>query len=321
MPRVFQLNPVDGTRIGGSAFTDLPLGAGDSWVGNQAFADGVLFRHTASAYASDNVATRGIQADLNGQIWFLDPNDISSTKWVGIDASAVAGQSQPVYYPPAAGGFGVPSSTGCNVYAFGSGTFYEESTRVNGPATGIEPGFVPSLYFAGKDKGAVDPRIGSSAVLRIKINEILRPGTAADILAYGPRLSPKSQMTGAPLLLIDPKGIQPNVGIFVIYDPSVGCNGASYAVTVRWKTAACDAPLTVKEGTSSAVSTTPGGAVVKTVFAGFGAASGLTSVGDQVFTGIAGLGAGGQAGLYGIEESAAFGTGTTFRPIWWKELK
>ena len=126
-------------------------------------------------------------------------------------------------------------------------------------------------------------------------------------------------MTAAPLLLIDPKGTQPNVGIFVIYDPTVGCNGASYAVTVQWKTNGCTPPLTVGEGTTGA-SGTAGDAVVKTQFAGFGVASGLTSVGKNVFTGIAGLG-GGQADLHGLEQSTNFGLPTSFRPLWWKELK
>lgn len=316
VPRVFQLDPVDGTQIGVSAYKDLALdGSNVPWVGNQAFADSVLFRHLASGYASDNIATRGVQADLNGRVWFVNPTNINAAPLMGIDASAVAGQSQPIYYPPAAGGFGMPPTSGCNVYAFGSGTFYEESTRVNGPGTGTAGNFIPSLYFAATEKSNPNTDVPTiSDVLRIPINTILRPESTTETL------SPLSQMTGAPLLLIDPKGFQPSVGIFVIYDPTVGCNGASYAVTVRWKTSGCDAPLTVKEGTTN-TTTDAGGAVVKTVFAGYGAASGLTSVGDQVFSGIAGLGAGGQADLAGIKESSAFGSGAAFRPVWWKELK
>lgn len=317
VPRVFQLNPVDGSPVGTTVtYRDLALdGSRTPWVGNQAFADGVFFEIYSSTYASDNIATRGLQADLNGRIWFTDPNDISSpAPMIGIDASAVAGQSQPIYYPPAAGGLGYPAeSAGCNVYSFGSGTFYEESTRVNGPATGTAAGFVPSLYFAANDKSKAGSKILDSKVLRIPINEILRPESTET-------LDRRSQMTGAPLLLIDPKGIQPNVAIFVVYDPTVGCNGASYTVRVRWSADSCTAPLTVSEGTSGATGK-PGGAIVETAFAGAGAASGFTSVGDQVFSGIAGLGVGGQADLAAVAQPSALGTGATFRPVWWKELK
>lgn len=322
VPRVFQLNPVDGSQIG-SAASALLSAESDAWVGNQTFADGVRIQHDSSAFASDNIADRGLQADLNGRIWFLDPSSLTggSAPMVGIDASAVAGQSQPLYYPPAAGGLGLPPTAGCNLYSFGSGTFYERSSRVNGPDTGTT-GFIPSLYFAGNDKAKFDRVIDPDTILQIPIKDILRPessATSTDIATYGTTLSPRSQLTAAPLLLIDPKGAQQNVGIFVIYDPTVGCNGASYAVTVRWKLTGCTPPLTVGEGTSSATGDTSA-AIVGAKFAGFGVASGLTSVGRNVFTGIAGLGDG-QAGLFGLDETSAIGGASTFRPIWWKELK
>ena len=336
-PQVFQLNPVDGSQIGTAASATLDVDATyPPWVGSQAFADGVRFQHLASAFASDNIVTRGLQADLNGRIWFLDPNDISSTgankPMIGIDASAVAKQSQPLYYPPAAGGAGIPATAGCNLYSFGSGTFYEESERVNGPNTGAggTTGFVPSLYFAANDKARYDVAIDPDKILKVEIKTINRPERcpagsttctpSTDVTDFGATLSRFSQMTGAPLLLIDPKGLQPNVGIFVIYDPTVGCYGASYAVTVKWKPNGCDAPLTVASGTTLANGAS-GGVVVEAKFAGEGAASGLTAVGDLVFTGIAGLGGAGQADLYGITEPSAFGLGQRFRPIWWKELK
>ncbi len=337
-PRVFQLNPVDGSSLGSAASALLTAESG-AWVGNQAFADAVRFKHDASAFASDNIATRGLQADLNGRIWFLDPNDIAGTNapFVGIDASAVAGRdgtpnSQPLYYPPAAGGQGLPPTAGCNVYSFGSGTFYERSTRVNGPETG-STGFVPSLYFAANEKARYDVAIDPADVLRIPIKDILRPescsaesfakgncsAVSTDVAFYGATLSRFTQMTAAPLLLIDPKGTQPNVGIFVLYDPTVGCNGASYAIRVYWKTDGCSPPLTVGAGTTGATGTAED-AVVKADFAGFGVASGLTTVGKNVFTGIAGLG-GDQAGLRGLDEEVNFGLPNSFRPLWWKELK
>jgi hypothetical protein len=302
----------------------------------------VRFQLLASAFASDNIATRGVQADLNGRLWFTDPNglepnasgtpDAGTRKiFIGIDASAVAGQSQPIYYPPAAGGAGLPATAGCNLYAFGSGTFYEESERIN-PLTPGGTAFVPSLYFAANDKTKDEEKIDSTKVLRIPIMNINRPERCDaesvtpctltnDVRDFGATLSPLSQMTGAPLLLIDQTGLGQNVGIFVIYDPTVGCYGASYAVTVRWQTDSCEAPLIVREGTSNAIPSETTGAIVVAKYAGEGAASGLTAVGRLVFTGIAGLGIDGKADLYGISETSAFGKPTKFRPVWWKELK
>lgn len=318
-PRVFELDPTDGSVVGSTpAFKELELDAtaahNPPWVGSQAFADGVLFRIASSRYEDDNVATRGLQADLNGRIWFADPNGLGSGVKIGIDASAVAGQSQPIYYPPAAGGYGDPASVGCNVYSFGSGTFYEVSKRVNGPYTGSPGYFIPSLYLAAASKANWDLQIPSDKVLRIKINEILRPGSTTQTL------SPLSQMTAAPYLLIDPSGIKPSQAVFVVYDPTVGCNGASYAVSVAWQAPSCDPVLSVSEGTTSTTSD-PSGAKVTTKELAKGVASGLTTVGDKVFTGIPGIGVGEQATLQIVPATSVFGTGSTFRPIWWKELK
>lgn len=328
-PHLFLIDPVDGSPVGAAPSVDVDLATG-AWVGNQTFADGVRIDHKASGFASDNIATRAIQADLNGRIWFFNTDGLSAagpdSPIVGIDASAVGGtgaQSQPIYYPPAAGGLGPVGNvaTGCNLYTFGSGTFYEKSTRVNGPETG-STGFQPSLYFAANEKTRSTETIDPDKILQIPIKLINRPErstTSTDRTDYGATLSRFSQLVAAPFLLIDPKGITDNVGIFVIYDPTVGCNGASYAVTVRWKLDDCAPPLTVSSGTSHGTGAA-GGAVVEAFFAGEGAASGLTAVGERVFTGIAGLGSG-QADLFGISESAAIGPGVNFRPIWWKELK
>ena len=214
-----------GRRIGdrdGAFRLDLVLDSTYTpWVGNQAFADGVRFQHLASGFASDNIATRGVQADLNGRIWFTDPNDISGSNPGGIDASAVAGQSQPIYYPPAAGGFGLPPTAGCNVYAFGSGTFYERERsgqRTEAGAGGhgrLRP--EPLLRSQRQGHGSTSRSIPTRSSGSRSTPSCVRrdaPEIKGECLAlrrtigdYGATLSPLSQMTGAPLLLIDPKGI------------------------------------------------------------------------------------------------------------------
>lgn len=328
VPNVFQLNPVDGNAISGTAETALSNQASTPWVGNQAFADGVQIEHDASAFRSDNIADLGLQADLNGQIWFVDPNK-SFPRVVGIDASAVArtgvapldAVSQPLYYPPAAGGFGDPPSTGCNVFTFGSGSFYEVSHRVNGPTTGQAGSFIPNLYFAANPKAGTAWRtpIDAADVLRIPISSIKR------CVGCSETLSRRSQMAAAPYLLIDPRGVSASVAVFIIYDPTAGCNGKSYAVAVSFEAPSCSVPLSVQSGTSDATNDTSiPGAVVRTAEMGEGVASGITSVGDVSYTGIACIGdkEGCKADLAEIKDAkAVFGTARAFRPIWWKELR
>jgi hypothetical protein len=328
VPNIFQLDPVDGTPVAGTAETTLDNQTGQPWVGNQAFADSVQIEHGASAFRSDNKADLGLQADLNGQIWFIDPNKVNN-RMVGIDATAVAkagvepldAVSQPLYYPPAAGGFGDPPTNpqGCNVFSFGSGSFYEVSNRVNSLSTGKPGSFIPNLYFAAKSKGSFGTKVDSEDVLRIPISTIKRCVGCSDTL------SERSQLAAAPYLLIDPRGISASVAVFIIYDPTVGCNGKSYAVAVSFAAPSCEIPLSIQSGTSGSTNDTSiPGAVVRTAEMGEGVASGITSVGDISYTAVACIGdkADCKADLAEIKDAkAVFGTARAFQPIWWKELR
>lgn len=327
VPNIFQLDPVDGTPVTGSAEAPLGNQASTPWVGNQTFADGVQIEHDASAFRSDNLADLGLQADLNGRIWFIDPSK-STSPVVGIDANAVASRvgetlrdevSQPLYYPPSAGGFGDPPSTGCNVFSFGSGTFYEVSSRVNSLATGQPGSFIPSLYFASNSKNTYTTPIDPDDVLRIPISTIKRCVGCTDTL------SPRSQLAAAPYLLIDPRGISASVAVFIIYDPTVGCYGKSYAVAVSFEAPNCSIPLSIQSGTSGATNDTSiPGAIVRTAEMGEGVASGVTSVGDISYTAVACIGedVDCKADLAEIKDAkAVFGTARAFQPIWWKELR
>src|SRR5262249_51755543 len=153
-------------------------------VGNQAFADAVLFSTRAQAYYSDNVADLGLQADLDGRIWFLTGSDLNATPYIGIDANAAtiapgatlpSRTVQPLYYPPAVRGYGW-GSRGCLLSAFGSGSFYEKSALVSGTGIGAGPSsFSPSLFLAVNTKplmGSVAPAIasGSPQVVQVPIS-------------------------------------------------------------------------------------------------------------------------------------------------------
>jgi hypothetical protein len=301
VPHAFVLNPVDGTAKQTNPISDALGNGSNPWVGNQTFADAVVFRNDASEFRSDNLIQTGLQADLNGRVWYipLEPTEMVTDNDILIDASSVAKQSQPLYYPPAAGGFGIPADTQCNVYALGSGSFYEKSPLVSGVNVGMTGNFIPSLFIASNDKSKSRQRVPDNRVLQIPINTIKTPDGSA-------LLDPQSQLTAPPFMLIDPKGVAPTTAIFVVYDPTKGCNGNAYVVAVKFTVSGCVIA-------SHAVTTYDAGA---------GASSGGTIAGGEYYVAKSGVGEGQQADLYKPPDiKSALGGGRIFRPVWWKELK
>jgi len=124
-------------------------------------------------YYGNNIADLGLQADLNGRIWFNYPTlgtiDFDQVK-IGIDVPQEIGNIEgvadqaPLYYPPAASGIG---KTGCQVYSFGSGTAYEKSPLVSNPSArwlrGRESGLLleaPALRRREQEQGGRAVRHG-----------------------------------------------------------------------------------------------------------------------------------------------------------------
>jgi hypothetical protein len=136
-PRAFSLEVATGDLLQTKTLATTTGATHGNFVGNQAFADVVLFDPTAPSYKPDNIALMGVQADLNGRLWFLwTPSssslyNFSGDPVKGVDTTTLFGvnQSQPFYYNPAASGYGAynkvdgttsQEKVGCVAYAFGS---------------------------------------------------------------------------------------------------------------------------------------------------------------------------------------------------------
>ena len=343
-------DPATGAKVSGSPTNTQLLDPANTtvvspFVGNQTFADSVLFESAASGFFSDNIVDRGLQADLNGRIWSTKAGDLTTAK-VLIDVSAKAGQSQPIYYSPAVSGFepgtGSTGTNGCNVYAFASGTFYETSDAVTGSNIGTGSAFTPNLYIAADKKSntILMQAVPGANILQLPIGGIVYAQGTLDEYT----LSPQSQVTAPPFLLVDAKGIATSTAVFVVYDKLKGCNGNTYVVVIDSPVDRTCVPAAFGSGTGGGGGGGGGtgggggggtgggggggggGSTVPTstykVFdAGAGAASGAVVAGDKILVVKSGVGDE-KAGVYEPPNiKAAIGAPTTPTPLWWKELK
>ncbi|HUM02341.1 MAG TPA: PilC/PilY family type IV pilus protein, partial [Thermoanaerobaculia bacterium] len=350
--RMFQLQALDGKdgyATGTKYYTDITAAAVDAGnkplIGQQAFAASVFFDSTAPTYYGNNIADLGLQADLNGRIWFNYPTvlggaDFDAVK-IGIDVPKEIGNIEgspdqaPLYYPPAASGVG--KSGGCQVYSFGSGTSYEKSPLVTNPDGSSAPSgeqsdyaWKPRLFIAvnandaSKQFGTVTVTGPNQAIYSVPISSIELPACdPADPNYPGPRcrLGPsdpttfglRTQMTAPPFLLVPISG---NSGgetfqaLFLLYDPdAIGyCRGYSYVVVITFElNKSCDL-VTVDK--------------TEVFEGGEGAASGFAMAGTKIVVGKSGVGSGQKAGVFetpiNILSYGGFGNVT---PVYWKELQ
>lgn len=316
-PVYYVLDPTDGTVK--TTYTIPSINSPTPFVGNQAFADSVLLSTATKFYQEDNLADLGIQADLNGRIWFASGGSDFPNSAIGIDATAkVGGDQQPIYYPPAASGYGA-TGKGCDVFAFASGTLYERSTTVTGSAIGNSPNFEPSLYVAASLKPSTagsPPSVPATHILRLKINSLIAPACPSPKPGDPPcdtdpnagnHLNNASQVTGPPFLLVPRSGTGISKAFFLVYDPKDSCNGFSYIVE-----------LDVTNDPSCIP--TVGTPVV--YGGGVGAASGFTITADQVRVAQSGIGAGAKASISTVPNVTSTSGGTmSLVPQWWRELK
>jgi len=311
-PKAFTIDPIDGSKLGEITLTSFGY---TPWVGNQAFADSVIFDPAAKVYQDDNIAKLGLQADLNGQIWFLYNQPSNETDFatarVGIDVSAKAGQSQPIYYNPAASGYGT-GGAGCVAYAFGSGALYEKSPLVTGPDVGTTGNFIPALYVAAGPKGSFASALSAGNIVSIPIatswciENCEDPDPANHVTRT---FGPKTQLTAPPFMLVPRTGRGSITALFLLYDPDYGCHGNSYIAIVDF---AGNDTCSLDSADAKPIA----------VDAGEGAASGFTIAGDKVLVSKSGIGQGERAHLVSPPDvSASIGGPAPPRVKWWKELK
>jgi hypothetical protein len=309
-PNAFTLDPTDGSIL--STVTLTSSSSYTPFVGSQAFADTVLLNPVSKFYQEDNLATLALQADLNGQIWFLTSNNATQlkfdTKVVGINASAKAGQSQPIYYNPAASGYG-QGGAGCVAYAFGSGALYERSPAITGAGVGTT-GFIPTLYVATAAKASFSSALTNANIVAKRIYDTtnkwklqLENDAEADIV-----FGEKTQLTAPPYILVPRSGKGTVTALYLLYDPDKGCKGNSYVAVIDF----------IGGDTCQPTNTT----TFKAYDAGEGAASGFTVAGSRVLVSKSGVGEGQRASLFEPPNIAASVGGIPEPKVkWWKELK
>lgn len=325
-PKAFIFNPVDGSVSYTGTLSS--LSSPSPWVGNQTFCDSVMYQMSAKAYYPDNLVDLGLQPDLNGQIWFIPGSGFNGAT-VGINATTKAGQQQPIYYPPAVSGY-----QNYDIYAFGSGTFYE-TAFANDPSVGLPSGspagFSPSLYIVAKDQTA--GAATSSQIQRIIINDDLY---VPEDLSAGPdplhplpcslasnqfqtpmgqtlctlnthvKLGQRTQLSAPPALFVPIGAAGSPVAVFLLYDPDTAdCAGTSYIVKLTFD---------IVSGVPHVKSTDVYGA-------GSGAASGFAVAGSAVIVAKSGVGSGSTASISKVPGLNPTEGLTNPVPVWWREVK
>jgi len=341
-PRAFSLDVATGDLLQTKTLDTTTGATHANFVGNQAFADVVLFDPTAPSYKPDNIALMGVQADLNGRLWFLwTPSssslyNFSGDPVKGVDTTTLYGvnQSQPFYYNPAASGYGAynkvsggsQEKVGCAAYAFGSGSLYETSEAVTGPRVGETGYFIPRVYVATSEKPDVTTAHKLTASpTALTDNQIWQRPIAGswcvkDCENADPTkrvyksLGLATQLTAPPFLLAPKDETQSITALFLVYDPDEGCDGNSYVLQVDFKGTGATCSLRDNQGNFDVTQ--------KAFNAGAGAASGFTIAGTQVLVAQSGIGEGQRAKLFVPEGLAAsLAGGVEPRVRWWKELK
>jgi hypothetical protein len=325
---IFVVDPIDGTLL--STTVVAPLASPNPLVGHQTFTDSIFFQTNAPGFQNDNVANLSLQGDENGRVNALFGAWASPTSRVLIDLNAAAGGPQPLYYSPAANGIG---TLGFQVYALGSGSFYETSPTVSGwnvnrtgsppvtipPWPATLPVFVPTLFVATNPYKITDALfgtvpLGSGALAPHVISKVIGGETTGIplqvtdptyVAGVHTRIGIHSQVTSSPLLVGNVTSTTQEV-FFTVFDPDFGCNGYSYVIKVEFTIAGAAAPTF---GTTTVYA------------AGAGAASGFVVTDKGAFVGQSGVGKN-EATLIKVDIPKPSLPGQpNFRPVWWKEQR
>ncbi|MDL2718745.1 MAG: hypothetical protein PT977_13415 [Acidobacteriota bacterium] len=349
---IFVVDPTNGTLLSATAIP--PLAAPSPLVGHQTFVDSIFFQTSASGFQNDNRANLALQGDENGRVNAIFGDFSAPTSKVLIDLNAASKAAlgvdspQPLFYSPAANGIG---TLGYQVYALGSGSFYETSPTVSGwnvnrnPAvdpplgsgynpsdpgyTVTPPPFVPTLFVATNPKKITDALfgtvpLGSGAFAPYVISKVIGGETIGIPLQSGP----------CPGLTCDPTyiaGVHTRLGIHsqVTSSPLLVGNVSSPAQSVFFTVFDPDfgcngysyvikVEFTIAAGAAPAFS----GVNPTTVYAaGPGASSGFVVTDKGAFVGQSGVGKQ-VAKLFKVDiPTPSLPGAPNFVPVWWKEQK
>ncbi len=294
IPSSLILNPLTGGVINSHSLANESSG----WlVGNQAFADGVLWQTDLGQYYEDNYTDEAVQVDLNGHVWSITGRDLRTRGSI-----FEVGAGEPLYYAPAVAAYPTVGPA-YDLFAFSSGTFYEKSQAV----TGISKTFVPKVWL-----GVRSLENGATNTQPVPITDLPLPegesGTFSD----------QAQVIAPPLLLVPANGsTESPFAFYLIYDPERpdpegdACVGRSFIVQVNFD----------PENLNNLSNATYPGSLVQTYGAGSGAAGGFALVGDKVVVSQSKVPPGGHVGIMEVP-------GLTIPPgnpgqniSWWYELR
>ncbi len=286
-PKTLVLNPLTGDVID----THTLANENSGWlVGNQAFADAVLWQTDAGQYKEDNLADEAIQVDLNGHMYTMTGSGLGSQ-----DLILETGADQPLYYSPGVGAYPTVGPA-YNLFAFSSGTFYEKNETVTGSSTS----FVPKIWVAVRSLNDGSIEKGSVAITDIPLPE-----------GQNGTLSDRAQVIAPPLLLVPVQGSSHNpFALYLVYDPEGGlCVGKSYIVWVNFD----------PENLNGLINNP--GDWVETYEAGEGASGGFALAGDKVVISQSAVGQGAEAGIVEVPGLTIPPGNPGLNISWWYELR
>lgn len=267
-------------------------------VGNQAFADSSIWQTTSDTFHPDNLVDEAVQADLNGKIW-----SFTGSSWQTRKVIFNLGGSQPVYYSPALGSYPAPVPN-YDLFAFGSGSFYELSKNV----TGSTASFVPKLYV-----GVRNISDGTVNRTSISITDIALPKGYVPPDSSVKTLSDQAQVIASPIMLTPAQGstLMP-LALFLAYDPLAGeCVGESFIIELEFN------PTEILQHGESADFT-----AVNSYDAGAGTSGGFGMAGTKVIVSQSGVGEGGQAHIVEVPDlEIPVGNPGADNVRWWMELQ
>lgn len=292
-PTVMMVDPVTG-----DIDTSIQLPNDSTYrVGNQAFANSVLWQTDSEIFHPDNLTDEGVQGDLNGTLWAISGNN-----WGTRSALFALGGDHPIYYSPSVGTFPAREPS-YNIYTFSTGSYYEKSANV----TGLSSGFVPSIIL-----GVREISSGDRNQKTINITDIPLPDGQTLPGGSETTLSDMAQAISSSVLLTPATGsaLHP-MAFFLVYDPLAGeCVGKSFIVRLEFS-----AEDLFLNGAAA-------GAAVTTYEAGEGAAGGFAIAGEKVVISQSGVGADEEAHIVEVPDlTLPVGSAGSNNVRWWMELQ
>jgi hypothetical protein len=287
-------------------------------VGDQAFSNAVLWSRTLPFYAPGQLVDEGLQTDLNGKLWVMPDGFQTAQTLVNV------GAGNPLYYSPAAAYYDLEETKRYRLYAFSTGTFYEQALKVEGNhdtyqlCTGTN--FCPKLYIAAFDATATATypptaitaaATNPSPTQQLWVEELTNLALAEPNANGDTTLTNRAQTVSSPILLLPASGHTGDpFAIYLVYDPDSGeCAGDSYVFMVTFQPGANNGMADTSAGSGGMF------------HASTGVAGGFATVAGSVIVSISGVGQGQRATVVKVPD-IQIGSGSGTRdPVWWMELK